>query len=118
MNKHKFGLLAGGICAGAVNGLLGAGGGMLLVPILGRFTDLKEEEVFPASVAVMLPLCVVSLCVTAFSGGICWQEALPYLPGSAIGGLLAGLTGKRVSVKWLHRGLGLLILWGGIRYLW
>lgn len=118
MKKQNMGLIAGGVCAGAVNGLLGAGGGMLLVPILSRFSGLKEEEIFPASVAIMLPLCIVSLGVIGLSGSIFWKEALPYLPGSAIGGLIAGFLGKRINAKWLHRGLGLLILWGGLRYLW
>jgi uncharacterized membrane protein YfcA len=43
--------------------------------------------------------------------------ALPYLIGSALGGILAGLLGKRIPTVWLHRGLGILILWGGYRYL-
>ena len=38
--------------------------------------------------------------------------------GSALGGSLAGLWGKKIPTRWLHRGLGVLILWGGIRYLW
>jgi uncharacterized membrane protein YfcA len=46
-----------------------------------------------------------------------WSTALPYLLGSAIGGVAAGLWGKKIPVKWLHRLLGALILWGGIRYL-
>ena len=37
--------------------------------------------------------------------------------GSMAGGLLAGWTGNRIPVKWLHRILGILIIWGGIRYL-
>jgi len=45
-------------------------------------------------------------------------QALPYLIGSLIGGVGAGLWGKRIPVLWLHRILGVLILWGGIRYLW
>jgi len=32
-------------------------------------------------------------------------------------GLLAGKYGERIPAHWLHRGLGVLILWGGIRYL-
>ena len=36
----------------------------------------------------------------------------------AIGGVLAGMFGKKIPTVWLHRGLGILILWGGIRYLW
>lgn len=109
-------LLAGG-AAGAVNGLFGAGGGMLLVPLLTLCTPLSEEEIFPASVSIILPVCLVSLGVTALTGSIAWRQAFPWLLGSAAGGILSGLWGKKIPVKWLHRILGILILWGGWRYL-
>lgn len=102
--------------AGTVSGLFGAGGGLVLVPLLLQ-TDLKQEEVFPASVSIILPICIVSLFLTALSIGLPFWAALPYLPGSAAGGLAAGLWGRKIPVVWLHRILGLLILWGGIRYL-
>ena len=110
-----IGMILAGACAGAVNGLLGAGGGMLLVPMLTAFTTLEEEEIFPSSVAIIAPICVVSLL---FTREIAWGDSLPYLLGSALGGSLAGLWGKKIPTRWLHRGLGVLILWGGIRYLW
>ena len=114
----KWGIWIAGLCAGAVNGLFGAGGGMVLVPLLTVLTDLKEEEVFPASIVIILPICLVSLTVTAFTLGLELTGALPYLLGGAFGGVAAGLWGSRIPVKWLHRMLGILILWGGIRYLW
>ncbi len=114
MKNWKTSLAA--LCAGAVNGLLGAGGGMVLVPMLEKGGDLKSREVFPASVAIILPLCVVSLTVTGNS--LPWKEALPYLVGSVPGGILAGWLGKKVPLKWLHRGLGAIMLVGGVRYLW
>ena len=78
----------------------------------------KSRGLFPASLSVILPVCIVTIAVTAFTVGISWTDALPYLPGSALGGILAGKYGHKIPVKWLHRGLGLLILWGGWRYLW
>ena len=107
-----------GAAAGTVNGLFGAGGGMVLVPLLTALTDIDEQDVFPASVSIILPICVVSLSFGAMNGIFAWKEALPYLIGSAAGGVLAGLFGKKIPLTWLHRGLGLLILWGGVRYLW
>ena len=46
MKKSKWGLLAAGGCAGMINGLLGAGGGMLLVPMLTAVSPLEEKEIF------------------------------------------------------------------------
>ena len=106
-----------GICAGAVNGLFGAGGGMVLVPLLTAMTDLPEDRVFPASICIILPICLVSLFVTIRVNGLDLGTALPYLIGSAVGGVAAGCFGRKIPVKWLHRVLGALILWGGIHYL-
>lgn len=117
MRKSYFGMVLAGLGAGAVNGLFGAGGGMVLVPLLTLLTPLGDAEVFPASISIILPVCLVSLAVTAMTQGLAWGQAFPYLIGSAIGGVLAGIWGKKIPVKWLHRGLGILILWGGIRYL-
>ena len=117
MRKNTVGLMLAGAGAGAVNGLFGAGGGMILVPLLGLLTNLEDRDIFPCSISIILPICLVSLAVTALTGTVAWQEALPYLPGSALGGIAAGLWGKKIPTVWLHRGLGLLILWGGIRYL-
>ncbi len=115
MHVGKIGLC--GAVAGAVNGLLGAGGGMLLVPLLGSSGELSEEEVFPASVAIILPLCLISLLISSLHAALPWKQALPYLLGALPGGLLAGLFGRRIRVKWLHRALGVVIVVGGVRYL-
>lgn len=116
-NRNCLGMVLAGMAAGAVAGLFGAGGGMVLVPLLTLFTPLEETEVFPSSVSIILPICLVTLAVTAAVGTVSWLDALPYLLGSAVGGWMAGIYGQKIPVKWLHRGLGILILWGGYRYL-
>ena len=113
----SFKITIAGLCAGAANGLFGAGGGMVLVPLLGVLTDLGEEEIFPSSVSIIAPLCVVSLAINAGAHGLPIREALPYLLGSIGGGIIATLTARKIPVKWLHRLLGAMIIWGGVRYL-
>lgn len=115
--KKYLGSVTAGVCAGAVNGLFGAGGGMVLVPLLTWLTKFDDKEVFPASVSIILPICLVSLALTFGSGTVPWNTAVPYLVGSTAGGILAGIFGKRIPTLWLHRILGVLILWGGVRYL-
>ena len=115
--KKNLGLLAAGLAAGCVTGLFGGGGGMVLVPLLSLLTQLEENEIFASSVAVILPLCIISIIATAITGTLAWRASLPYLAGSAAGGIAAGLWGYKIPAKWLHRVLGILILWGGFRYL-
>lgn len=117
ISKTQKGILLAGLCAGAVNGLFGAGGGMVLVPLLTIFTDLSEDEIFPASITIILPICLVSLTATALTQGLELAGSLPYLIGGALGGIAAGRWGQRIPVLWLHRALGALILWGGVRNL-
>ena len=116
MRKTKIRAALAGLAAGAVNGLFGAGGGMLLVPLLSASGEYTETEVFSSSIVIILPICLVSLIVNG-QEGLYWAQALPYLIGSIPGGLIAGLWGQKIPVVWLHRFLGVLILYGGIRYL-
>lgn len=114
---RSWGLMAAGFAAGCVTGLFGGGGGMVLVPLLTLASRFREEEIFPASLSIILPICVTSLVLTAKDGSFSWKEALPYLLGSGLGGIAAGKWGRNIPVLWLHRGLGVLIVWGGYRYL-
>ncbi len=116
--KRLFGAAAAGTAAGIINGLLGGAGGMVLIPGLSLLAKLPEDELFPVSVAVMLPTTMVSLMICAFHHPLPFKTAWPYLIGSAVGGILSGIGGKRISVVWLHRLFGALLLWGGVRALW
>ena len=50
--SKKLRSLAAGTAAGAVNGLFGAGGGMILVPLLSGNSEFSESEVFSSSVLI------------------------------------------------------------------
>ena len=115
MKQPLIGFCAAGFLAGTVTGLFGTGGGMVLVPLLLIFTDLNEDAIFSASVAIILPIGLTALFFG--SSRIPFSEAFPYLIGSCIGGIAAGLWGKKIPTIWLHRFLGAMILWGGFRYL-
>ena len=115
--KQLWTMVIAGLGAGMVNGAFGAGGGLILVPLLTAFSHLEEDSIFPTSISVILPICLVSIAMTAFNNTLQWHASLPYLIGSSFGGILAGIWGSKVPAVWLHRGLGLMILWGGIRYL-
>lgn len=115
--KHLFGAAAAGLAGGAVNGIFGGGGGMVLIPALQAFSDVPEAELFPTSVSVMLPVSVLSLALSAQWTPLPWADSIPYLIGSAAGGVLVGLFGRKIPTLWLHRILGAMILWGGARYL-
>ena len=119
-NKHhfQFGAAIAGLLAGIVNGIFGGAGGMILIPALQMLTNIREDALFPMSVSVMLSVCLLSLWLISRTMPLPWTDALPYLLGSVAGGVLVGLVGRRIPTLWLHRFFGIMILWGGIRYLW
>ena len=117
MREKRFTPLIGGAAAGLANGLFGAGGGMVLLPLLAKTADLEQHELFANSVCIILPVSLVSAGAYLLRGGSFAAEAIPYLLGGVFGGAIAGLTLKKLPTKWLHRVLGVFILWGGIRLL-
>lgn len=106
--------VAGGL-AGMANGLFGGGGGSVLVPVLTGYCKLDQRKAFATSVAVILPLCVLSVAIYFFRGGLDIIAALPYLIGGALGGWAGGKWFKGMKIPWLKRAFGLLLIYGGVR---
>ena len=77
-------LIAGGL-AGVANGFFGGGGGSVFVPLLTGYCRLDQRRAFATSVAVILPLCALSVCVYFLRGGLDFWAALPYLVGGTVG---------------------------------
>ena len=116
-NVSLWKCLLAGLAAGFVNGFFGAGGGMVLVPLLIWLVGLPDKLAFSSAISIILPLCVVSLVIYGRHDMLPLSDALPYLLGGAGGGVLAGLWFQKVLAKWLHLALGALILLGGVRLL-
>lgn len=106
-----------GAAAGLINGLLGAGGGMVLVPLLVGWCGLEDKKAFATAISIILPLSLTSIAVFAMKESLPLGEAWPYLLGGAIGGALGGLLFKRMTANVLHKLLGVVILWGGVQLL-
>ena len=103
--------IAGG-AAGLANGLFGGGGGMVFLPILSRWGNLKSRQLYATCVAVIFPVCAVSAAMYLWRGGMNWASALPYLVGGLLGGWLGGKLFKGVNMVWLRRAFALVIFYG------
>ena len=106
-----------GAAAGLINGLLGAGGGMVLVPLLVGWCGLEDKKAFATAISIILPLSLTSIAVFAMREPLPFGEAWPYLLGGVIGGGLGGLLFKKMTAYALHMLLGAVILWGGVQLL-
>lgn len=117
MNKRRTALaLLGGVGVGLLNGLLGAGGGMLTVPLL-ELLGIEGRRSHATSLAVILPLSLVSALLYWRRGWFSPLLALPYLPGGLAGAAAGGLLLARADAAWLKAAFSLLLLWAAFRLL-
>lgn len=106
-----------GALTGLVNGIFGAGGGMVLIPLMTKLCGVDDRRAFASSIAVVLPICLSSLAVYALTGNLHAQNIWPYLLGGFLGGIAGGLVFRKIPTAFLHKALGVFILWGGLRLL-
>ena len=106
-----------GTSAGIVNGVFGAGGGMILVPLLTGWAGLEYKNALATSVAIILPLSITSAIIYIFRQGSDITSAIPYALGGLAGGIIGGRIFKNVSAKWMRRIFALFVIYGGVKNL-
>ncbi|MBR2488878.1 MAG: sulfite exporter TauE/SafE family protein [Clostridia bacterium] len=107
---------AAGLAIGAVNGLFGAGGGMLAVPFLKKL-GFEQKSAHANAVAVILPISVISAILYMYKDYVNLGDALIYIPTGVIGALLGTFALKKISPLWLKRIFGGFMVYAGIRLL-
>jgi len=113
--KKRFTAL-GGFIAGIVNGLLGAGGGLVVVPMLEK-SGLDSVKSHATSVAVIFPICILSAALYLIRGSVSLDQALPYLPWMLGGSVLGAWALPKFNKTLLRRIFGGFILWAAVRML-
>ncbi len=110
-------LIGGGALAGLLNGLLGAGGGIVAVFVLKKLLADKtndSRDVFAHTVAVILPLCAFSLLNYALRGAASLEGASFFILPAILGGVMGGFLLDKLKVGFVQSLFGLLILISGI----
>lgn len=95
--KKKILMCFCSVFIGVVNGLFGAGGGMLAVPCLTYIGGLDEKSAHATAIAAILPLCLVSAIVYALKGSCRNEVILPVVIGVTAGGIFGALLLKKLS---------------------
>ena len=120
MKRNRGALLKGGICgllAGFLNGLLGAGGGMAVVPMLEK-SGLEPKKSHATSIAVITPLCVLSAALYMGERSISLSDALPFIPSGLAGAFLGAMVLPHIPSGLLRRLFGIFMLYAAYRLLW
>ena len=110
-------LMLTGIAAGFTNGLLGAGGGILIV--FGMSSLLKNDpdggrDVFANALAVMMPISVVSVISYLLRGRMLCESFNVYLIPTVLGGLVGGFLLDRLKLPLLKKMFAIIVIWSGI----
>ena len=105
-----------GFAAGLLNGFLGAGGGMAVVPML-RGIGVEQKKCHATSLMIMLPLAVSSGFLYLRSGSFQLSDALVYLPGGLLGAFFGGWILPRLKTVVLRRIFALVMIFAGTRLL-
>ncbi|TMQ60572.1 MAG: sulfite exporter TauE/SafE family protein [Candidatus Eisenbacteria bacterium] len=106
-----------GLLAGALGGLMGVGGGILLVPLLVHLVHVEQHEAQGTSLAFITVTALVAAIPYFLQGNLDFALAL-YLAVGAVPGVLAGAAlARKLTARKLRQAFGILILATAVRIL-
>jgi uncharacterized membrane protein YfcA len=109
-------LLVIGALAGAIAGLLGVGGGVLIVPLLVLGTGLSQHVAQGTSLAALILTGVTGTLVYARHGHFRKDILLMLLPGVVVGSWFGGHGAIEISGPALRVVFALVLVWLGAWY--
>jgi uncharacterized membrane protein YfcA len=87
--KRGFKLSLIGIISGIINGFFGAGGGLVIVPMLKKFDNKNSKVVHATTLGCVMFMCLSSSVVYFLNGCIDFKLVLFCTIGSLIGSVVA-----------------------------
>lgn len=117
--KHAGILALAGFSAGLLNGLLGAGGGIVMTFALEYMIkhgglQMEERDIFANVIAATLPISVMSALIYGVRGNIDLSGFSVFVLPAVVGGLVGAFFLSKISVVFLKRIFALLVIWSGI----
>jgi uncharacterized protein len=117
--RHPTGMLvragAVGVVAGAMSGLFGVGGGILIVPALVMVLGFEQRFAHGTSLAAVLPIAVSSMSSYATSGKIDGWVALFLAIGAVAGAVIGTAILHRLPHDALALGFAVLLVVTALR---
>ena len=114
--KINFKTVFSGIAIGVVNGLMGAGGGMIAVPLLKK-AGLDQRKAQANAIAVILPISVLSCVMYLIRGSVVLTDAVAFIPGGIIGTVIGTFLLSKIPTKILKKIFAAFMIWAGVRLL-
>lgn len=112
------------LAAGVINGLLGAGGGVIMLYLVGAVLRKKsagedvQKDSFASVIAVILPVSVVSSISYAARDAINMKELQILILPALIGGIIGAYLTDRLPTRIIRGVFALLVIISGVRMVW
>lgn len=112
--KRKIYNLLLGLLSGVANGLFGAGGGSVALPLMTR-TGIEQKKSHATCIALVLPLCIISSIQYLAKTDLSLNAAVKYIPAGILGCLLGSFLLKKISNRLLKKIFGVFLIIVGLR---
>ena len=86
-----------GCLIGFLNGFMGAGGGIVLVPFLEYVLKYEEKIAHATAILIIFPVSVLSSIFYIINGAFNFSITLPVLIGSIVGGVVGAFLLKKLK---------------------
>ena len=106
MKSKLIWYIATGAIAGLLAGFLGIGGGILLVPMMVGLLGLTQHKAHGTSLAVIIPISIMSAIVYALRGHIDWTLVATIGSGSVVGAIIGAKLMMKVPAHRLRQLFG------------
>ncbi len=110
----KYYKIISAIFIGIINSLFGAGGGLISVPAMKK-AGLSQKSAQATTLAVILPLTVISAIVYYLNNEFSITDALKYIPSGFIGSLVGVRLMEKADNMILRKIFAVFMLWAGIK---
>lgn len=103
--------------AGAVNGFVGTGGGIIFIFLLNLLTKNDKKDNFSTTLLAVVPISIVGIYAYFAAGSVDFKVlSIASLP-ALFGGLFGAVLTDKLKIKWLNLIFGGLIIYSGISML-
>jgi len=107
-------LIAIGILGGALSGLLGVGGGIVMVPLLVFWAGYGQRDAHAMSLGAIIPISIAGIATYGIAGQVRYGSALALAVGSIVGAQFGAGMLARIDERLLKVLFGLFLVGVGV----
>ena len=102
------------LLAGAINGFLGTGGGIILIYMLGALTENDKKDSFATTLCATIPMSLVSIMEYARAQAIDVSFVRTLAVPGILGGVLGAFLTDKIKTKYLTLCFSALVIYSGV----